>query len=145
VASQEAIKMLGTNDGGFFNANSAHPFENPTPFTNFLQMLAIFAIPAGADLHLGEDDWVPAARRRILAYVSSRLIFPNLILSRILRIRSEAVAFLESFTPHGRVFCKAGCYRFRGKRSNSNSRSLFIALLNSLASWPTAARMKVRI
>ncbi|MGX8883303.1 potassium-transporting ATPase subunit KdpA [Methylovorus sp. SPW-M1] len=47
VASQEAIKMLGTNGGGFFNANSAHPFENPTPFSNFLQMLAIFLIPAG--------------------------------------------------------------------------------------------------
>ena len=47
VASQEAIKQLGTNGGGFFNANSAHPFENPTPFTNFLQMLAIFIIPAG--------------------------------------------------------------------------------------------------
>ena len=47
VASQEAIKQLGTNGGGFFNANSAHPFENPTPLTNFLQILAIFLIPAG--------------------------------------------------------------------------------------------------
>jgi K+-transporting ATPase ATPase A chain len=46
VASQEAIKQLGTNGGGFFNANSAHPFENPTPFSNFLAMLAIFVIPA---------------------------------------------------------------------------------------------------
>ncbi|MBC7414716.1 MAG: potassium-transporting ATPase subunit KdpA [Herminiimonas sp.] len=46
VASQEAIKMLGTNGGGFFNANSAHPFENPTALTNFLQMLSIFLIPA---------------------------------------------------------------------------------------------------
>ena len=46
VASQLAIKMLGTNGGGFFNANSAHPFENPTALTNFLQMLSIFAIPA---------------------------------------------------------------------------------------------------
>ncbi|MCZ8075535.1 MAG: potassium-transporting ATPase subunit KdpA [Paucibacter sp.] len=46
VASQLAIKMLGTNGGGFFNANSAHPFENPTPLSNFLQMLAIFLIPA---------------------------------------------------------------------------------------------------
>jgi potassium-transporting ATPase potassium-binding subunit len=46
VASQEAIKMLGTNGGGFFNANSAHPFENPTPLTNFAQMLAMFLIPA---------------------------------------------------------------------------------------------------
>jgi K+-transporting ATPase ATPase A chain len=46
VASQEAIKQLGTNGGGFFNANSAHPYENPTPFSNFLAMLAIFLIPA---------------------------------------------------------------------------------------------------
>ncbi len=53
VASQEAIKMLGTNGGGFFNANSSHPFENPTPFSNFLQMLAIFAIPAGLTYTLG--------------------------------------------------------------------------------------------
>ncbi|HYN40675.1 MAG TPA: potassium-transporting ATPase subunit KdpA [Thermoanaerobaculia bacterium] len=53
VASQEAIKMLGTNGGGFFNANSAHPFENPTPATNLLQMLLIFAIPAGLTYTLG--------------------------------------------------------------------------------------------
>ena len=46
VASQEAIKMLGTNGGGFFNANSAHPFENPTPVSNFIEMLSIFLIPA---------------------------------------------------------------------------------------------------
>jgi potassium-transporting ATPase potassium-binding subunit len=53
VASQEAIKMLGTNGGGFFNANSAHPFENPTPFSNLLEMLSIFAIPAGLTYTLG--------------------------------------------------------------------------------------------
>lgn len=53
VASQEAIKMVGTNGGGFFNANSAHPFENPTPLTNLLQMLAIFAIPAGLTYTFG--------------------------------------------------------------------------------------------
>jgi potassium-transporting ATPase potassium-binding subunit len=47
VASQEAIKQLGTNGGGFFNANAAHPFENPTPWSNMLQMVAIFFIPAG--------------------------------------------------------------------------------------------------
>lgn len=46
VASQEAIKLLGTNGGGYFNANSAHPFENPTPFSNFLQMLSLILIPA---------------------------------------------------------------------------------------------------
>jgi len=54
VASQEAIKMYGTNGGGFFNANSAHPFENPSPFSNFLQMLSIFAIPAGLTYTLGK-------------------------------------------------------------------------------------------
>ncbi len=54
VASQEAIKMLGTNGGGFFNANSAHPFENPTPLTNFLQMVSIFLIPAGLCVTLGQ-------------------------------------------------------------------------------------------
>ena len=53
VASQLAIKMLGTNGGGFFNANSAHPFENPTPFSNFIQMLLILIIPAGFTYMLG--------------------------------------------------------------------------------------------
>jgi potassium-transporting ATPase potassium-binding subunit len=54
VASQEAIKMFGTNGGGFFNANSAHPFENPTPLSNFLEMVSIFAIPAGLTYTLGK-------------------------------------------------------------------------------------------
>ncbi|MGZ3683382.1 MAG: potassium-transporting ATPase subunit KdpA [Bdellovibrionota bacterium] len=53
VASQVAIKMLGTNGGGFFNANAAHPFENPTPLSNFLQMLSIFAIPSALVYLLG--------------------------------------------------------------------------------------------
>ena len=54
VASQEIIKELGTNGGGFFNANSAHPFENPTPLTNFLEMFCIFAISAGLTFTLGD-------------------------------------------------------------------------------------------
>lgn len=54
VASQEAIKMLGTNGGGFFNVNSAHPFENPTPLTNFIQMLSIFMIPAALTFVYGK-------------------------------------------------------------------------------------------
>ena len=53
VASQEFIKEWGTNGGGFFNVNSAHPFENPTPFTNLLEMLAIFAVSAGLTYTLG--------------------------------------------------------------------------------------------
>jgi len=53
AASQEAIKMLGTNGGGFFNANSAHPYENPTPFSNFVQMLAMLLIPAALCVTFG--------------------------------------------------------------------------------------------
>jgi potassium-transporting ATPase potassium-binding subunit len=53
VASQEVIKEFGTNGGGFFNANSAHPFENPTPFSNFLEIVLIFAIPSGLTYTLG--------------------------------------------------------------------------------------------
>ena len=67
VASQEAIKMLGTNGGGFFNANSAHPFENPTPLSNFLQMLSIFLIPAGLALMLGRMVGSPRHGWAVLA------------------------------------------------------------------------------
>ncbi|WP_075182468.1 potassium-transporting ATPase subunit KdpA [Pantoea sp. 1.19] len=55
VASQEAIKMLGTNGGGFFNANSAHPFENPTSLSNFVQMLSIFLIPSALCFAFGHS------------------------------------------------------------------------------------------
>ena len=61
AASQIAIKQLGTNGGGFFNANSAHPFENPTPFSNFIEMLAIFLIPAAFATPLAAW-WATAAR-----------------------------------------------------------------------------------
>ncbi len=54
VASQEAIKQLGTNGGGFFNANSAHPFENPTPFSNLLEMFLIFVIPGALTYTFGK-------------------------------------------------------------------------------------------
>jgi len=54
VASQEAIKMIGTNGGGFFNANSAHPYENPTPLSNLIQMVMIFLIPAGLTYTFGK-------------------------------------------------------------------------------------------
>jgi K+-transporting ATPase ATPase A chain len=55
VASQIAIKMLGTNGGGFMNANAAHPFENPTPLSDFIQMLSIFAIGSALTYHLGRE------------------------------------------------------------------------------------------
>ena len=61
VASQEIIKQFGTNGGGFFNANSAHPFENPTPLSNFLAMFAIFVISSGFTYTLGIDDRIARA------------------------------------------------------------------------------------
>ena len=67
VASQEAIKMLGTNGGGFFNGNSAHPFENPTPLTNLLQMLAIFIIPGALTVTLGRLTGSPGHGWAVLA------------------------------------------------------------------------------
>jgi K+-transporting ATPase ATPase A chain len=70
VASQEAIKMLGTNGGGFFNANSSHPFENPTPFSNFLEMLSIFLIPAGLTATLGRMTRSPAHGWAVFAAMS---------------------------------------------------------------------------
>ncbi len=66
VASQEAIKLLGTNGGGFFNANSAHPFENPTALTNLVQMLAIFLIPAALSFAFGEVVAIGVRGRAIL-------------------------------------------------------------------------------
>ena len=74
VASQLAIKMFGTNGGGFFNANSAHPFENPTPLTNLVQMLLIFAIPAGLTYTLGrmtgaaKHGWAVFAAMFVLSF-----------------------------------------------------------------------------
>lgn len=73
VASQEAIKLLGTNGGGFFNANSAHPFENPTPLTNFLSMLAIFIVPAGLFYAFGR--WVKNPRHGWALWAASFVLF----------------------------------------------------------------------
>ena len=70
VASQEAIKMLGTNGGGFFNANSAHPFENPTPFSNFLEMLSIFLIGAALTVTLGRMTGSPGHGWAVFACMS---------------------------------------------------------------------------
>ncbi|MCV2354478.1 potassium-transporting ATPase subunit KdpA [Paucibacter sp. B2R-40] len=73
VASQEAIKMLGTNGGGFFNANSAHPFENPTPLANLAQMLAIFLIPAALCFSFGQ--LVGDSRQGVAVLAAMSLMF----------------------------------------------------------------------
>jgi K+-transporting ATPase ATPase A chain len=82
VASQEAIKMLGTNGGGFFNANSAHPFENPTPLTNFVQMVSIFAIPAALTHTYGlmakdrRQGWAIFAAMAVLFFAGVAVVYP---------------------------------------------------------------------
>ena len=70
AASQEAIKMLGTNGGGFFNANSSHPFENPTPLSNMLQLLSIFLVPAGLCVTLGRMVGSPGHGWAVFAAMS---------------------------------------------------------------------------
>jgi K+-transporting ATPase ATPase A chain len=74
VASQEAIKMLGTNGGGFFNANSAHPYENPTPLTNFIEMLLMFLIPAALTVTLGKITGSPGHGWAVFATMAALFI-----------------------------------------------------------------------
>ena len=82
VASQEAIKMIGINGGGYTNANSAHPYENPTPFSNFLEMLYIFIIPAGLTYTFGKmvkdtrQGWAIYAAMTILFLAGVFVVYP---------------------------------------------------------------------
>jgi K+-transporting ATPase ATPase A chain len=82
TASQEAIKELGTNGGGFFNANSAHPFENPTPFSNFVEILIIFLIPAGLTYTFGKmvrdtrQGWALFAAMSIVFFAGVFVTYP---------------------------------------------------------------------
>jgi potassium-transporting ATPase potassium-binding subunit len=82
VASQEAIKMVGTNGGGFFNANSAHPYENPTALVNLLQMIAIFLIPAALCFTFGHvvgdmrQGWAVLAAMTVMFVVAVIVITP---------------------------------------------------------------------
>jgi len=81
VASQEVIKELGTNGGGFFNANSAHPFENPTPLTSFLEMLLILAIPSGLTYTFGRmaksqrQGWAIFGAMAVLFFVGATVAY----------------------------------------------------------------------
>jgi K+-transporting ATPase ATPase A chain len=102
VASQEAIKMLGTNGGGFFGANSAHPFENPTPLANLIQILSIFLIPAGLTYTFGKmvgdtrQGWALFAAMSVLFLAGTVILYAteqagNPILSK-LGLESTATA-----------------------------------------------------
>ena len=98
VASQEAIKMLGTNGGGFFNANSAHPFENPTALTNMVQMLSIFAIGVGLTWCFGKavgntkQGWAMLAAMMILFVAGTAVAYWQ---------EAQATPMMQGFGLHG--------------------------------------------
>jgi K+-transporting ATPase ATPase A chain len=81
VASQEAVKMLGTNGGGFFNANSAHPYENPTALTNFFQMLSIFLIPAALVFMFGRMVGDPRQGWAVLAAMTAIFVVSVIVVT----------------------------------------------------------------
>lgn len=118
VASQEAIKMLGTNGGGFFNANSAHPFENPTPFTNFIQMLSIFVIPAALTYTFGK--MIGSAKHGWAIFAAMLTIFVGLT---VVSYQSEYVK--------NPVFGQSGMMEGKETRFGVGSSILFSAVTTS--------------
>lgn len=106
VASQEAIKMLGTNGGGFFNANSAHPFENPTPLANFIQMLAIFLIPAALCFTFGE--MVKDRRQGVAVLASMTVIFVVMALAAMVSEQQVNAALSALPIDHAASALQAG-------------------------------------
>jgi K+-transporting ATPase ATPase A chain len=125
VASQEAIKMLGTNGGGFFNANSAHPFENPTPFSNLLQMLSIFIIPAGLTYTLGRMTGSPGHGWAVLAamYVLFAAGFTTVYWAE-----SQPHALIHGVSQTGTVTAPAGNMEGKEVRNGIAASSLFATI-----------------
>lgn len=93
VASQEAIKLLGTNGGGFFNANSAHPYENPTPLSNFVQMIAILLIPAALCFTFGR---MVGDMRQAWAIIGAMLVIFILIAALVMIAEQQANPILHA-------------------------------------------------
>src|SRR5258708_39825896 len=104
TASQEIIKELGTNGGGFFNANSAHPFENPTPLTNFLEMFCILAIPSAFTYTLGKMTGSP--RHGWAVWAAMALLFLAGV-STAYWAEGQGNPFLTSAAQHGSLHVAA--------------------------------------
>ena len=134
VASQEAIKMLGTNGGGFFNANSAHPYENPTPFTNFVEMLAIFLIPAALCFAFGE--MVRDRRQGVAVLASMTVIFVVMAIAAVVSEQQVNAALTSLGIDHVASALQAGG-NMEGKevRFGISATSLF-ATITTAASGP---------
>ena len=154
VASQEAIKLFGTNGGGFFNANSAHPFENPTPFTDFLQVLSVLAIPAGLTFTFGK--MAGNMKQGVVIFAAMALLFatsvavmygceqagnPNLTRAGADQVASatqaggnmegKEVRFgIESSALYGSVTTVASCGAVNGSMSSMTPLSGGMAMLN---------------
>jgi K+-transporting ATPase ATPase A chain len=130
VASQEAIKMLGTNGGGFFNANSAHPFENPTALTNFLQMISIFLIPAALCFAFGSV--VGDMRQGVAILAAMTIIF---VVAVVVTTNAEQVGN-PLLTPLGvdqtmSTFQSGGNMEGKEVRFGVNASSLFAVITTS--------------
>lgn len=130
VASQEAIKMLGTNGGGFFNANSAHPFENPTALTNFLQMISIFLIPAALCFTFGAV--VGDMRQGVAILAAMTIIF---VVAVVVTTNAEQTGN-PLLTPLGvdqtmNAFQSGGNMEGKEVRFGINSSSLFAVITTS--------------
>jgi K+-transporting ATPase ATPase A chain len=107
VASQEAIKMLGTNGGGYFNANSAHPWENPTPLSNFVQIFSIFLIPGALCVTLGE--MVKNVRHGWVVFASMAAIsFAGILVITYFEQRGNPILFREGVSAVASAMDPAG-------------------------------------
>ena len=127
AASQIAIKQLGTNGGGFFNVNSAHPFENPTPLTNFLEMLAILLIPAALCYTFGY--MVGNTRQGWAVLAAMALIFVALMIPAIYAEQSGNPAFAKLGVDHTASHMQAG--------GNMEGKETRFGIVNSVI-WATA-------
>ncbi len=109
VASQEAIKMLGVNGGGFFNANSAHPFENPTPLTNLIEMLAVLSIPASFTYLFGKyaknqrQGWVLFTAMLLLLLAGFGVMFASERAGNPILTRAGADQVASATSPGGNM------------------------------------------
>ncbi len=132
VASQEAIKMLGTNGGGFFNANSAHPYENPTALSNFVQMLSIFLIPAALCFAFGRSVGDQRQGRAVLAAMTVMFVMAVAVITPAEQAGNPLVASL-GVDQTGSALQAGGNMEGKEVRFGINASSLF-AVITTAAS-----------
>ncbi len=132
VASQEAIKMLGTNGGGFFNTNSAHPYENPTALSNFFQMLSIFLIPAALCFAFGREVGDMRQGWAVLAAMTSIFVVAVLVITPAEQAGNPLLAPLEVDQNHSTLQA-GGNMEGKETRFGINASALF-AVITTAAS-----------